>query len=243
MHRFFVNNYDLKDKTALIEGSDVRHIKNVMRLKEKDRVKLFDGKGFECLAEIVRFEKNRVVLSIIEENIINRESPLNITVAQAYLKDNKMDTIIRHLNELGVKAWFPFFSERTVPKISEDKIKKKIARWEKIAIESLKQCERNIPIEIKKPVKFQELFEIEKDNDLKIVFWECEKTLCDTINKNKKIKKILLIIGPEGGFSKNEIELCKKNSFLSLSLGPRILKADTATISACSIVQHLFGDM
>ena len=255
MRRFFIESHNLKEKTGIIDGSDFNHIKNVLRLKNGDSVILFDGKSGEYIARIEKFKTKEILLHIIEKKISKKESPIEISVAQAYLKGNKIDNIIRQLSELGIKKWSTFFSERTIPKIDAKKIEKKIERWEKIAKESLKQCERNAILQIEKPKTFNNLLALAKENDLNIIFWEGENIKNNLLNetnkinetnktnKINKINKILIIIGPEGGFSQKEIKLAKQNQFLTISLGPRILKADTATIASCAIIQHIFGDM
>ncbi len=156
-----------------------------------------------------------------------------------------MDDLVRQLTELGITKWFPFIAERSVAKPDKKRLSSRKERWEKIAVESLKQCKRGCIPEIGDTVSIEGALEIAKECDLKIVFWEDESFSLNELLKDshKDIKTIFLMLGPEGGFSSKEIEKSKKFGFVSVSLGPRILKADTAPIAACSIIQYIFGDM
>jgi 16S rRNA (uracil1498-N3)-methyltransferase len=156
-----------------------------------------------------------------------------------------MDMLIRHLTELGITRWIPVSSEFSVPKPDMNKINSKFERWEIIAKEAVKQCRRTRIPDILSPMTFQRAVEENFGADLKIIFYENATTsLSETIQTlNQKPSNIFVLLGPEGGFSNKEVELAKTNGFIVASLGPRILRAETASLSACTIIQHLFGDM
>ncbi len=250
MRYFFIEHEKLANPTPIIHGPDAKHIKNVLRLKPGDQIGLFDGKGFEYEARILTISPIGIEVSIIESFPSASESPIQIVVAQALLKDRKMDNLIRQLTELGVTKWVPFFAARSISRPDNRRLSTRQERWQKIAKEAIKQCKRGRTIEISPIISFEDVLNFGKKCDLKIAFWESEKKSIDSIfsfpgkqSVKKDVNKILIILGPEGGFTSAEIEKAKTYGFVTLGLGPRILRAETATIAACSILQYLFGDM
>ncbi len=245
MRRFFIEQSDVTSTSPSINGPDAKHIKNVLRLKPGDRIELFDGAGFEYEAQIEAFPGNAVAVSVLDKYGSKSESPVYITVALGFLKDRKMDDIVRQLTELGITKWFPFLGERSVARPDRKRLAARKERWEKIAKESLKQCKRGCIPEIGDTVSFERALKMGEGCDLKIVFWEEETCPLNILLTDSPggIKTIFLMLGSEGGFSIQEIEKAKDHGFGIASLGPRILKADTAPIAACSIIQHSFGDL
>jgi 16S rRNA (uracil1498-N3)-methyltransferase len=245
MRYFFIEHGKSTGSTLTITGSDARHIKTVLRLKSGDKVGLFDGKGFEYEAEIVDLSIGRVSVAVIRRFPSTAESPVQITVAQGFLKEKKMDGLVRQLSELGIIKWIPFFAERSIPKPDKKQLSARTRRWEKISKEAIKQCRRGCIMEIGDTVSFEEILNLSQTADLKIAFWEDEfqPLTAELPESDGKIKKIYALLGPEGGFTQQEIEKAKDRGFVSASLGPRILRAETATIAACVLLQHLFGDM
>jgi 16S rRNA (uracil1498-N3)-methyltransferase len=245
MRRFFIDSNDLSAPVPAIRGADARHIKNVLRLRPGDRILLIDGTGFEHEARIERFEAGVVMVSIHRRVPAAAESPLQITLAQALIKDKKMDRLVRQLTELGISRWVPFSAERSVPRPDEKRISARIIRWEKIAREAVKQCRRGRTPEIGPLLSFDETLDLARGYDRKIAFWEAEARGPDRtgINPAPGISSLFVLIGPEGGFSTREMAAARSCGFLTLSLGPRILRAETATVAAVALVQYLFGDM
>ena len=246
MRRFFIEKSKITSTKVFITGSDAAHIKKVLRMKPGDMIELFDGRGFDYGARIENLLARSVEVSIIQRFLSASESPVQIIVAQALLKDKKMDTLARQLTEIGVTGLIPFTSIRSVPRPDKKRLSVRRKRWERIAIESLKQCKRGHITKIGGTVTFNDVIKIDDECDLKIVFWENEsKSISDAVQNmyDRHYKKILAVLGPEGGFTENEIENAIAGGFVSASLGPRILRAETATITACAILQYLFGDM
>jgi len=246
MRYFFIKPAALLKSTVAIDGSDVRHIKKVLRLKPGDRIRLFDGEGFEYEAIIRRFVADRVELKITQKLPGTRESPVQIAVAQALLKEKKMDRLLRHLCELGLTQWIPFTSERSIPKPDEKRMPARVERWSKIIRESSKQSRRARLPAINKTLTFEEVLADGRSYDLKAVFYESESALLNSIFLQTGLphpQKIIIIMGPEGGFSDQEIARATDAGCLVAGLGPRILRAETATIAAITVVQCLFGDM
>jgi 16S rRNA (uracil1498-N3)-methyltransferase len=244
MRYFFVESSSLKKPFCAIAGSEVRHIKNVLRLKPGDRIRVFDGEGFEYDASIHRFFDDRVEIMITRKFAGTRESPVQIGVAQALLKEKKMDRLLRHLCELGVTQWIPFISERSVPKPDQKRSSARAQRWNKIVQESCKQCRRSKLPEIIETLNFEEVLGYGSSYNLQIVFYENESaTLKSMMPPAAAPRSILLILGPEGGFSDQEIENARSAGCAVAGLGSRILRAETAAIAACTLAQFLYGDM
>jgi len=246
MRYFFIKPAALLKPTTFINGSDVRHIKNVLRLEPGDPIRLFDGEGFEYEAVIQRFVAGRVELEIIQKFPGTKESPVQIEVAQALLKDKKMDRLLRHLCELGLTQWIPYSSARSIPKPGEKRMLARVERWNKIIKESSKQCRRARLPEINKALAFEEVLDYGHSCDLMVLFYEnASASLNSNIERAGPLqpRKILMIMGPEGGFSDQEITMARAAGCWVAGLGPRILRAETATIAAITLVQSLFGDM
>lgn len=241
MRRFFLEKQSDINEKILIKGSDAKHIQNVLRYKIDDLLGFFDSDGFEYTGRILSLAKEGIEIEISTKELSKRESPVEIIMAQSFLKDKKMDTILRHLTELGITGFLPFFSERSVPSPDKKRLKKREERWKKIAIESVKQCERGkVPV-IHKTINFNELMEFSKNCDHKIIFWENQQG--KFVSNDQNPSKILLVVGPEGGFTDKEIQTAEQFGFIKATLGPRILKAETAAISAATIIQYFFGDL
>ncbi len=245
MRYFFIEHAQSTGSTLVITGSDARHIKTVLRLKSGDKIGLFDGKGFEYEAKIVDLSTGRVKVSVIRRFPSTAESPVQITVAQGFLKEKKMDGLVRQLSELGIIKWNPFIAERSVPRPDKKQLSARTKRWEKISKEAIKQCKRGCIMEIGDTVSFEEILNLSQTADLKIAFWENElqPLNAELPRPDRNINKIYALLGPEGGFTQQEIESARDRGFVTASLGPRILRAETATVAACVLLQHLFGDM
>jgi 16S rRNA (uracil1498-N3)-methyltransferase len=246
MRRFLIQETENINDPVFIKGADAKHICNVLRMKPGDAIYLFDGTGFDYKAKIIDSSPVTVVVSLIERFPSRTESDLEIILAQAFLKDRKMDTLVRQTTELGVKSFTAFFSKRcAVNPVSKRLITRK-ERWEKISREALKQCGRGEIPEIHVAESFDSMLEHSTACDAKIVFWENESApLCPErlAAQNKSIRRIFIVLGPEGGFTHDEAEKAKSSGFITASLGPRILKADTAALTACALIQYLLGDM
>jgi len=245
MRYFFIEQSAISGTTAVITGSDARHVKTVLRLKPGDKIGFFDGKGFEYRAEIIALSPERIKVSITSSSPSTAESPIQIVVAQAFLKEKKMDDLVRQLTELGVTKWIPFFAERSVSRPEKKQISARTQRWKKIAKEALKQCKRGRIMEIGKTVSFGEVLNLGESYDLKVVFWESEFRSANAKfpKPSRQINTIFAMLGPEGGFTSREIESARDQGFVTAALGPRILRAETATIAASVLLQYVFGDM
>ncbi len=245
MRYFFIDQPAAPGENVLIQGSDARHIRTVLRYKPGDRIGLLDGSGVEYEAKVDRLSHSGVDLTIIKTFPSEAESPVQISVAQALLKERKMDAIVRHLTELGISRWIPFLATRSIPRPNPKNMTTRIRRWETISKEASKQCRRSRLMQIDSLKTFGDVLAAGKGHDLKILFWEAEtgQKTSELPLQTPKIKNIFLILGPEGGFTEVEINQARDADFVTTVLGPRILRSETATIAACTLIQYRYGDM
>jgi 16S rRNA (uracil1498-N3)-methyltransferase len=245
MRRFYIPKEEIAKVVPSIGGDDASHIARVLRLTPGDTIGLFDGSGLEYEARIVSVARSRVDVSVIRRFAPTSESSVKITVAQGLLKDKKTDALIRQLSEMGVARWIPWRAKRSVPIPDSKRLNSRLQRWEKIAIEAVKQCGRHRILQIGEPVELGEILALSMDCEVKLVFWEKERRPLSRLAADpvRGIEKIILLLGPEGGFEPAEIEQARAVGFATVGLGPRVLRAETAAVAACALVQYIFGDM
>jgi len=250
MRRFFIEKSNSESGPesghVAIVGADANHIKNVLRMRAGDKIIILDGSGNEHLATIEKLAPGCIDVSVGARINSNRESPVKIIIAQAYLKHKKMDIIVRQISELGVFQWAPFFAARSVLRPDDKQLAKRTARWETISREALKQCRRSRLMKINYPIAFKDILQLGRNCDLKIIFSENETGPIAPLLKSQNrsaLRTMIALIGPEGGFTTQEIESADASGFIPASLGPRILRAETATVAICTLLQHYFGDI
>jgi 16S rRNA (uracil1498-N3)-methyltransferase len=245
MARFFLPKTNLRDGRGVVQGSELAHLKKVLRLSSGDRITVFDDAGWEHEAVIRRLSAEQGEIEIIESHEAARESPLQLTLAVALTKGEKIDSVIEKATELGVHQIVPFSSSFTVPRLDERKIAARTARWEKIALSAVKQCGRTRRPEISSLCAFDALLDSTRPETLKLIFWEKEQhqSLYDAHDKHADADSVLLVIGSEGGFSAQEAQAASAHGFETIGLGRRTLRAETAAIVALGLVQFLWGDL
>ena len=237
MRRFYASIEQFQTKTVTLGVEETRHLRDVLRLKETDKVKVFDGEGREFLCEIEKIEKKESSLKIIEEvSPTAPESDLDLTLAVALLKGEKFDLVVQKAVELGVSRLVPLNTKRADVKLKETE--KRLERWRKIALEAAKQSGRARLMRIDAPIDFEKF--IESANGTRILFAERNG---ESFSAVKESKKIVAAIGAEGGWEDAEIEAARKNGFQIVTLRGRILRAETAAISIAAILQNRFGDL
>ncbi len=225
-------------------GENLRYVKSALRMKKGDHLVLFDGAGWEYEAVINKFSADGVDVEVLEKHMIHVEAP-RITVLQALPKANKLDSIIRKATELGAHRIVPFRSARSVPQLTADKARARVSRWRSIATEAARQCGRADIPEVNEVLSFKEMLASSERVALKIIFWEEEsqrgikKLLRD--NRYEGEKDITVMIGPEGGFSRDEVDMAVKRGFISVSLGRNVLKVETAAVTILSVIQYELG--
>ena len=242
MHRFFTEKEKISSNFVLLEGSNVSHIRKVLRLKVGDQIEVLDGEGSLYLVILTDINSKSIKGEILSSEKINTESRLMVHLGQSLIKGNGFDIILKKSVELGVHSISPLITERTVVKNASDK---KFPRWKKIIEESSKQCGRSSIPKISNKITGLEMFcQKTRISDLKLIFWEMEKNkgLRD-INPKAIPRSTSVLIGPEGGFSVKEVETARSYGFLSLGLGPRIFRAETAPLVVLSLLQSKWGDI
>ncbi len=244
MRRFFFDPTVRDGDRVFLSEEESRHITKVLRLKSGDKIEVLDGLGAVFQAVITKV--GRQVEARIEE-IMAREVGVGkpIRVWQAILKGDKMDWVVQKCTELGVSGLIPFQSSRCQGRLDTIQSRKKHQRWQRIGLEACKQCRRLHGVDIAAPTDYAEsLWEVSADNPLRLLFWEEEKTTrLGDISGIDQAGALDLMLGPEGGFTREEVELARLAGWRTVSLGDRILRAETATLSAVSIVQFLAGKL
>ena len=233
MQRYMVTNKELK-----LDDTDINHIINVMRMKQNDIFQIvYDNVLYTC--NITNIEKRKVDYEIIKKEEIKSNKTHKVIIACSLIKEQKMDFLLQKATELGVDEIIPIISERTVVKIDK-KNTNKISRWIKICKEASEQSHRmNIP-------KIHEIINLKGLSDVKAN----AKIVCNTNEMSKNIKKVLqdvkksdtmiIVVGPEGGFSDNEINYLLENGFISTTLGENILRAETVPLYILSVINYEF---
>ena len=225
-------------------ADQARYLKTVLRMREGDSLLIFNGTGWEYKAVIRRRTVEGMELEITGRRALP-SAEIHVTLCQAVPKVEKMDGIIRHATELGAERIVPFLAERSVPRWRPEQLPRKRERWQKIAVEASRQCGRPDIPEIGEIVTFERMLRDVPESGLRLIPWEEEtKTGIREILRDPArsgIKEFVLVIGPEGGFSAGEIELARQAGFLSVSLGKRVLRVETASLAVLAVLQYEKG--
>lgn len=244
MYHFFVSEEQINGENAYIEGSDVNHIANVLRMKPGEELLISVKGDWDYLCKIVDIETDRVNLKVLE-SMEQRELPVKITLLQGIPKSDKLEMIIQKAVELGVSEIIPVKTKRVVVKIDEKKVDTKVNRWNAIAESAAKQSKRSIIPKVYEPMSIDNALEIVKDFGVKLIPYEN----ADGIDKTRKIldsmdktKNIAVFIGPEGGFEVAEVEMIKNSGFEVITLGKRILRTETAGLALLSNIMIRLED-
>ena len=246
MDRFFVEkkNINLENNTCTIEGEDVKHISKVLRCKIGEELEVCDSDNNEYICEITNIDKSTVELDILEKVDIKRESDLKIKLYQGLPKGPKMEMILQKLTEVGVDEIILVQTKRSVVKVDDKKEDKKIERWERIIYEAAKHSKRGKIPKLRGVLSFKEALVDMQNNDFNIAPYENERTKSiKQAIKSLDISNIGIFVGPEGGFDESEIQAIENINGQSVSLGPRILRTETASVVASSIVLYELSDL
>ncbi len=239
MRRVFVNPADLTSEEVVIRGSEARHLSLVLRLKAGAHVEVFDGNGRACLVEIVTINKSNIHGRILTSRMASPVPPF-LTLAMAVLKGKKMDMVMQKATELGVREVIPLLSvNRAAPPPAESQRR----RWERIALEACKQCGRPYPLICGQALTCRELMSRAPEFDERFIFWEdeCQRELPAKIAPT--CRSMLIVVGPEGGFKKDEVTLAREHGFSTVGLGNLILRAETAAIAGMAVSQFMLGNL
>jgi 16S rRNA (uracil1498-N3)-methyltransferase len=240
MTRIFLE-HALREKTTLeLTGDNAHYLSTVLRFRAGAALIVTDSSGTAYIARIISISKKMVALEIQEKCAPAPESPIEITLMQGLLKGEKMDMVIQKACELGVKQICPVITERSLVRET-----RKLSRWQKIAEEASRQCGRAMITGISEPQDFESAAHVfDRPHTAGIIFWEETGTpFSSSLGKCVGKKRIILCIGPEGGFSEREVSTAVERGFYPASMGRRILRAETAAIAAISVAQFVLGDL
>jgi 16S rRNA (uracil1498-N3)-methyltransferase len=246
MRRFYFDpSCRLGDKVFL-SGEESYHLVRVLRIKENAEIELIDGLGGLFRAVIMDAGKT-VTARIIEERVVKEEGRTSLWVGQGLLKGKKMDTTIQQCTELGVARLTPFVSSRCQGRPDEMQGRKKSDRWERIVVSSCKQCRRSQQMHVDEVVDYNGILDMvsREPDTLRLVFWEeeTEVHLQEIMAADQSNARVCILLGPEGGFSRAEMAAARDLGWQTVSLGSRILRAETAILTAVSLVQFLIGNL
>jgi 16S rRNA (uracil1498-N3)-methyltransferase len=251
MQRYFVSVEQFKENTVVFTGEDARHITKVMRGKPGDKVIVSDGLSREALVELDVLEQDLVVANIIEHLEMLQEARVKVTVAQSLPKGDKMETVIQKCTEIGAVSFVPFLSERTIVQYDAKKEEKRLDRWRKICKEAAEQSHRNIVPVVEPALTWSQLmksftlydavyfcYEKEQGSQLRDALLPFIQSVEVSITP-----KVLIVVGPEGGFSEGECRKAEEAGAVSVGLGRRILRCETAGMVALACILYDFGEM
>ena len=245
MHRFFVPQ--LYNEEMYIEGVDARHISKVLRMQPGAQLQIVSDDGVSAVAEITAIDSERVTVRCLEKLAESHEPRVKLVLAQGLAKGEKMDFIIQKAVEMGAYSVIPVAMEHSVVRLDGAKAAKKVERWQKIAESAAKQSKRDIIPEVQAVQSMTEML-AKCACQTKIIAYECEdrlslKAALKAAEEAGGISELLLIIGPEGGISEGELEQARQAGAVPVSLGRRILRAETAGLVAISAIFYETGDL
>ena len=229
------NNFELDDAKAL------KHVKDVLRMKAGDALVLFNGDGNDYLSSIEIVSKKKLVIQVIKKTHIENESALNLHLLQPLCSSEKMDLCIQKATELGVKCITPFISSRVNINITGERLTKKMQHWQSITQSACEQCGRASIPTINQPVSLNQAIETSKDYSIKLI----ASPISANINTSlpNQANDCVCAIGPEGGFTQEEVNHAVQQGFNCMSMGPRILRLETAVIASLAYCQLIWGDI
>lgn len=242
MRHFFVPLDQINGNDVKICGSDAYHIRTVLRKKIGDLLPATDGQGRFLILKIKQADTDTLYCQIMSVRDADTYT-FNISVFQAIPRGQTFDLIVEKLCELGTYRLIPVLTERSIPQYDTDKALKKQQRWQRISDETMKKVGRSTQMEVLPPVPIKIIADYLKPDELKIIPWELERelTLKELLRSQKNAASLSIFIGPEGGFSKTEVDFCVNIGFRPVTLGPRILKVETAAIATVANIFYEWG--
>ena len=248
MHRFFISKDNLNQDKVEISGQDYKHISRSLRLQEGDKIIACTGDGNDLLVKLDEFTDDAVRGKVLKKTKSSTEPDLKVTLAQAIPKNRNMELVAQKTTEIGINEIIPLSTKRTIVRLKGKKRKKRIDRWQRIAEEAAKQSQRGVIPGINDIFTVKQLKTIRDRYDLILVLWvdndarSLSEVLSD-INRSE-IKNVMLIIGPEGGFTDQEINIIKDDlNGHSVRLGPRIFRTETAGLVGLSALLYEFNEL
>lgn len=245
MYHFFVTPSNISGEQAVIEGSDVNHIRNVLRMRVGEQLLLSDGQGQDYVCRISSLSDNCVICDIESRESSGTEPGARFYLFQGLAKADKMEHVIQKGVELGVYEVIPVQTHRSVVKYDEKKKDSKTERWQKIAESAAKQSRRGIIPEVKAPMTFKEALEYARSLDMNLIPYENFKDVKaskEILGKIKKGMSVGIFVGPEGGFEEAEVDAAREMGAEAISLGNRILRTETAPLMLLSVLGFMLEE-
>ena len=233
------------DQVVTLSADESQHLRSVLRLKTGDEVYVFDGAGREFRGEIDSLSRDATHIHITQEVAPSAaESPLTLTMAVALLKGEKFDLVVQKLTELGVNCVVPIITKRADVRIRNDEdAERKLIRWRRIVMEATKQCGRARLLAIASPIAFDEFVTISRTEDERLVFAERDGAKLRTLADKVTAAQVTALVGSEGGWTDDELNQARDFGWQIVTLGGRIMRAETAAIACAALLQHQFGDL
>lgn len=241
MHRFFVTPSQVKEDRIYIEGSDVNHMKNVLRMRPGEELMVSDGNNLQYLCRVAEYTDGLAVLSVEQQETVDTELPSRIYLFQGLPKQEKMELIVQKAVELGACGIIPVETRRAVVRLDEKKKIKKVQRWQQIAESAAKQAGRGYIPQVEPVLSFREALRRAAELDVRLIPYELAEGMEGTRRIVEGIKpgqSVGILIGPEGGFEKNEVEEAGEAGFVPVTLGKRILRTETAGLAVLSVLMY-----
>lgn len=242
-HRFYALKSQFSDSQITIDGDESHHLTRVLRLREGNRVFVFDGEGAEWECEITAISKRETTLAVLNQLTDPVESPLDLTLAQSLVKGDKFDLVVQKATELGVTRIVPLITDHSDIKRAEERAENRLQRWRRVSLEALKQCGRRRLVEIAEPISFGNFCESNSANHNLIFSERGGLSLNELAVRLQTANPLSISVASEGGWSERELQNAEANDFIAVHLGSRILRTETAAIAAVTLAQHLFGDL
>ena len=237
--------FDFHARQVSLAGDEAKHLREVLRLKPGDGVRVFDGAGNEHDAVVLKAMRDVAILELGDKTQpAAEESPIHLTLALALLKGDKFDLVVQKATELGVKELVPVMTKFADVRLQDPSdAAKRVTRWQRIALEAAKQSGRAALPQIHAPIAFAELIQRDGDNGLRVMFAERTGRSMTDLPEALSSSSVNVLVGSEGGWSPEEIEAAKEHGWKIVTLGGRILRAETAAITVTALIQHRFGDL
>lgn len=239
MHHFFVTPSQVEEPYIYVEGQDVNHMKNVLRMKPGEQAGISDGNNLKYVCEVVSYEEGRATLRILEKMEADTELNNELYLFQGLPKGDKMELIVQKAVELGAVKIIPVATKRSVVKLDEKKAARKVERWNSIAESAAKQAGRSRIPEVEMPLSYSEALKKAAELDVVLIPYELAKGMEETkriIRSIKRGQSVGIFIGPEGGFEQEEVEAAIRSGAKEITLGRRILRTETAGLAILSVL-------
>lgn len=245
MPRFFVTPDQVQGNKITVTGPEAHHIKRVLRLGPGDIITLLDGRGNFYESRIESAAGGGVNCLVLRQGQAGGEPPLRVILVQGLAKGDRMDTVIQKGTELGAAAFWPVFCKRSVVRLDASKKVVRMERWQRIAAGAAKQCRRALVPGVAEPLEWSSALDNIPPGALVLIPWEeeCGMTLKEVLGSRPRPDEVYVLIGPEGGLEQQEVEAARRRGGIPVTLGPRILRTETAGPAALAMILYHWGDL